>query len=50
MGLLFDLTGSWTAPVALLAVLVIPRMLAGWLVSTPRFVEDDVAKRAAKPT
>jgi CP family cyanate transporter-like MFS transporter len=45
MGLLYDLTGSWTVPLVVLVVLVIPQLLAGLAVSRPSYLEDQLPTR-----
>ncbi len=44
MGALYDATGGWTVPLTLLTVLVAGQAAAGWAVSRPRFIEDEVAR------
>ncbi|MEO9323337.1 MFS transporter [Nocardioides sp. C4-1] len=41
LGLLREATGSWTAPLVVLAVSAVPSTLAGWYACRPRFVEDE---------
>lgn len=40
MGLLYDLTGGWTVPLAALLVLLVPQLVAGLLVARPAYIED----------
>jgi CP family cyanate transporter-like MFS transporter len=42
MGLLYDLTGGWTVPLVGLVVLVVPQLVAGLMVSTPSYIEDEL--------
>jgi MFS transporter, CP family, cyanate transporter len=44
MGLLYDLTGGWTVPLAALIVLVIPQLVAGLSVATPSYIEDAIGR------
>jgi CP family cyanate transporter-like MFS transporter len=46
MGVLYDATGGWTAPLVVLMMLVIPLGLSGLLAAQPRFVEDELHARA----
>jgi MFS transporter, CP family, cyanate transporter len=51
-GLLFDLTGGWTAPLTVLAALTVPLVLVGLTFARPRYVEDELRARepaAAQP-
>jgi MFS transporter, CP family, cyanate transporter len=48
-GLLFDLTGRWTLPLAVLAVLTVPLMLIGLTFARPRYVEDELDARDPVP-
>jgi CP family cyanate transporter-like MFS transporter len=38
-GTVHDLTGSWTAPLVLLLVLIIPQLITGWLAGRARYVD-----------
>jgi CP family cyanate transporter-like MFS transporter len=42
MGLLYDLTGGWTAPLVALLVLVVPQAVTGLLVARPSYIEDQL--------
>lgn len=42
MGAVYDATHEWTLPLMILVVLVIPQVIAGVLVSKPRFLEDQL--------
>jgi len=44
-GLLFDLTGQWTLPLAVLAALAVPLVLVGLTFARPRYVEDELPDR-----
>jgi CP family cyanate transporter-like MFS transporter len=43
VGLLHDLTDTWTVPLVALAVLAVPQLVVGLLVSRRRFIEDATA-------
>lgn len=43
VGLIHDITGSWTSSLALLIVLLVPQVLAGLVAGRPRFVDPDPA-------
>jgi len=43
VGALHDLSGGWTVPLAGLAVLVVPLVVAGLAVASPRYLEDELA-------
>lgn len=43
IGLLRDLTGSWTAPLIVMMSMAVPLLVLGLLASRPRFVEDEIA-------
>jgi CP family cyanate transporter-like MFS transporter len=45
MGLLHDLSGGWTIPLAALTLLVVPQLVAGLLVSRPTYLEDQLRAR-----
>jgi MFS transporter, CP family, cyanate transporter len=44
MGLLYDLTGGWTVPLAALALLCVPQLLAGLMVARPTYIEDQLRR------
>jgi MFS transporter, CP family, cyanate transporter len=44
-GMLVDLTGGWTVPLAVLAALSVPLVLVGLTFARPRFVEDEMERR-----
>ncbi len=48
VGVLYDLTGGWTAPLSLLLALVVPQLVAGLIVSRPSYIEDHLVRRAAR--
>ena len=43
-GLLFDLSGGWTAPQVVLIALTLPMLWTGLLFARPRLLEDDLAR------
>jgi CP family cyanate transporter-like MFS transporter len=45
VGVLYDVTGSWTPPLLVLAGLAVPQIALGVLASRPRFVEDELPRR-----
>ncbi len=45
VGVLYDVTGSWTAPLLVLSALAVPQIVLGVVASRPRFVEDELAPR-----
>ena len=45
VGVLYDVTGSWTPPLVVLSVLAVPQIVLGVVASRPRFVEDELAPR-----
>jgi CP family cyanate transporter-like MFS transporter len=47
MGAVYGATGGWTVPLIVLTVLILPQAVAGWLVSRPRYVEDEVVRRVS---
>jgi len=52
LGVLHDVTGSWTVPLLALIATVIPGVVAGWFACRVRFVEDSLPtprQRAATP-
>jgi len=46
LGLLREVSGSWSLPIVVLAAAVVPGVIAGWFACRPRFVEDDTARSA----
>jgi CP family cyanate transporter-like MFS transporter len=46
MGLLFDLSGSWTVPLVALLVLAVPQLVAGLMVARPSYLEDALGTRS----
>jgi len=48
-GLLFDLTGGWTLPLAMLAAMAVPLVLVGLTFARPRYVEDELPQRDVTP-
>ncbi len=42
-GVLFDLSGGWTAPLVVLMVLTVPMLWTGLLFARPRLLEDELA-------
>ncbi len=42
MGAVFDLTGTWTVPLLVLALLAVPLCFTGIRAATPRFLEDQL--------
>ena len=42
VGTLYQHTGGWDAPLALLTVLLVPQAVSGWLAGRPRHVEDEM--------
>lgn len=47
VGALHEVTGSWTAPILLLGVLMVLQTVSGLVAGKPRYVEDSVAPQAA---
>ncbi|NYE37282.1 CP family cyanate transporter-like MFS transporter [Nocardioides cavernae] len=43
LGLLRESTGSWTAPLVVLAATTVPAIVAGWYACRPRYVDDAAA-------
>jgi CP family cyanate transporter-like MFS transporter len=41
LGLVREASGSWTAPLVVLAVTAVPGVVAGWFACRPRYVEDE---------
>lgn len=48
VSLLHDLTGTWSASIILLMVLVVPLTCFSWLSCRPRVIEDEVHARASQ--
>lgn len=44
-GLLYDVTGGWTVPLAVLAGITVPMLLLGLTFARPRNLEDELARR-----
>jgi len=42
VGVLYEHTGGWTIPIALMSALLIPQAIAGYLAGRPRWIEDEV--------
>jgi CP family cyanate transporter-like MFS transporter len=42
VGLLFDLSGTWTLPLLVLLALVVPQLVAGLVVARPSYLEDSL--------
>ena len=49
LGLLYEATGSWTAPLIVLSVAMVPGVIAGWYACRPQFVEDSIRTKNAAP-
>ena len=49
-GVLYELTGGWSAPLLVLAALAVVQALAGVLAVRPRFVEDDLVGEVPRPS
>lgn len=49
LGLVRASTGSWTAPLVLLAASAVPGVVAGWFACRPSFVDDPAPAPAASP-
>jgi CP family cyanate transporter-like MFS transporter len=47
IGMLYDVTGGWNVPLAVMIALVVPMVLLAAYVGRPRFVEDQLADRVA---
>ena len=45
IGLLHDVSGGWTLPLAALVVVTVPQFLLGLAVSRPAYVEDELSER-----
>ncbi len=45
VGLLYGLSGGWTIPLAALAVLAVPQLVAGLAVARPAYIEDQLSSR-----
>ncbi|MFC8923011.1 CynX/NimT family MFS transporter [Cellulosimicrobium sp. NPDC057127] len=50
LGLLREATGSWSAPLLVLAATVVPGTIAGWFACRPRFVEDSAPRSTEHQT
>lgn len=46
LGLLYDVSGSWTVPLLVLTALAVPQIAVGLLAARPRHVEDELPERA----
>ena len=44
MGVLYDATGGWRIPLAVLLVLVLPMLVTGLMVARPAYIEDSVRR------
>jgi CP family cyanate transporter-like MFS transporter len=42
VGVLFDLSGTWTLPLLVLLALVVPQLVAGLVVARPSYLEDSL--------
>lgn len=42
VGVLYDLTGGWTLPLAMLSVTFVPLLIAGLMVARPSYIEDQL--------
>jgi CP family cyanate transporter-like MFS transporter len=49
VGVVHDVTESWTVPLILLTLLSIPQLITGWMVSKRRYVEDALPDRRPDP-
>jgi MFS transporter, CP family, cyanate transporter len=47
VGALYDVTGSWTAPIGLLLVLLVPQLVAGWYAARPVQIDAPATATAA---
>jgi CP family cyanate transporter-like MFS transporter len=47
-GLLFDVSGGWTLPLAVLTALTVPMLLLGLTFARPRYVEDELLRAEAR--
>ena len=45
LGLLREVTGSWSVPLLVLAATAVPGVVAGWFACRPRYVEDTLPAR-----
>jgi CP family cyanate transporter-like MFS transporter len=45
IGALYDATGGWTAPLALLLALSVPQLVVGMMAARPAYLEDELAAR-----
>lgn len=48
-GSLYQATGGWSIPLALLGVFLLPQALAGYLAGRPRYIEDDLTASPDRP-
>lgn len=48
IGIIYDLTGGWTVPLIFLIVTVLVALIPSFMLSRPRFVEDDLQARRAR--
>ncbi|HJR40262.1 MAG TPA: MFS transporter, partial [Nocardioidaceae bacterium] len=44
VGVLYDLTGGWTVPLAALLALAVPQLVVGLVVSRPSYIEDHLRR------
>lgn len=44
VGVLYDMTGGWTLPLAVLSVGFIPQLIAGLMVARPSYIEDHLRR------
>lgn len=47
LGLVYEATGSWTAPLIVLCAMMVPGVIAGWFACRPQFVEDSIREQRA---
>ena len=45
IGTVHDLTGGWTVPLIVLIAALVPLAAAGWVITQPRFLEDESTSR-----
>jgi CP family cyanate transporter-like MFS transporter len=43
MGVLHDVTGSWTVPLIVVSIVLVPQLVTGVLVCRPRYVDDEIS-------
>jgi CP family cyanate transporter-like MFS transporter len=48
VGVLYDATGGWTVPLAVLMALVVPQLVMGLVVARPSYIEDALAPRRSR--